>query len=184
MYRAFLILVAGIAVSGCAGSPATRQADGAAQARATFPLQTAWHNGAQVFYITTDISDAGMASMMGSNFAPRLTDAVPAIPKRPGEKSALERVYKFTNDVQDAVFASIPNPIGPSSRDAAYSPLWQVFWVEWKPGIGTSVLKSEEAILAAEERGAVDLTRTSIVINCPIVGSPAGVLPGVVISRR
>ncbi len=183
MYRASLSLILCLAVSACVGSPTSLTQNRAAAPTATFPLQSAWHNGAQVFYITTDISDAGMAGMMGSNFAPRLADAVPAFPKPPGEKSALERGYKFTADVQEAVFASVPSPIGPSSSDAAYSPLWQVFWVQWKPGFGPEILKSEESILAAEERGAVDVTRTNIVINCPIVGSPAGALPGVVISR-
>ena len=122
-----------------------------------------------------------MANMMNANFAPRLADAVTAVPKPPGEKSVLERVYKFTADAQDAVFASVPNPIGPTSRDTIYSPLWLVFWVTWKPGVEPQLLTSEEAILAAEEAGKVELKRTDIVINCPIVGSPAGAMPGVVL---
>lgn len=183
MYRACLILIMCAAATACASSPPAPTGDRSTVPTATFPLQSAWHNGEKVFYITTDISDAGMASMMGSNFAPRLADAVPSLPKKPEEKSALERVYKFTGDVQEAVFASIPNPIGPASADATYSPLWQVFWVEWKPRASAAILKSEEAILAAEERGDVEVTRTNIVVNCPIVGSPAGALPGVVISR-
>ena len=41
-------------------------------------------------------------------------------------------------------------------------------------------LKSEEAVLAAAERGAVVLASTRVVLNCPIVHrGPKGALPGV-----
>lgn len=172
-WRLVVGLAAAAVLAGCASAPPT----------VTLARQSGWHEGKQVYYITTDISEAGMANMMNANFAPRLADAVTAVPKPPGEKSVLERVYKFTADAQDAVFASVPNPIGPTSRDTIYSPLWLVFWVTWKPGVEPQLLTSEEAILAAEEAGKVELKRTDIVINCPIVGSPAGAMPGVVISR-
>ena len=182
MLRAATLGIVSCAISACAGTPLKGVRADAASATATLPMQSAWHNDRRVFYISTDISDSAMATMMGSNFAPRLADAVPSAVRQPGEKTALERVYKFPGDTQDAVFASVPDPVGPSSRDAAYSPLWQVFWVTWKSATPARVLKSEEAILAAEERGEVELTRTGIVINCPIVGSDAGSLPGVTLS--
>ena len=182
MLRAAAVGIVSCAISACAGTPLKDVRANAASATATLPLQSAWHNDRKVFYISTDISDSAMATMMGSNFAPRLADAVPSALRQPGEKSALERVYKFSGDTQEAVFASVPDPVGPASRDAAYSPLWQVFWVTWKAAKPARVLKSEEAILAAEERGEVELARTGIVVNCPIVASDAGSLPGVKIS--
>jgi hypothetical protein len=182
MLRAAAVGIVSCAISACAGTPLKDVRADAASATATLPLQSAWHNDRKVFYISTDISDSAMATMMGSNFAPRLADAVPSALRQPGEKSALERVYKFSGDTQEAVFASVPDPVGPASRDATYSPLWQVFWVTWKAAKPARVLKSEEAILAAEERGEVELARTGIVVNCPIVASDAGSLPGVKIS--
>jgi len=182
MLRAAAVGIVSCAISACAGTPLKDVRANAASATATLPLQSAWHNDRKVFYISTDISDSAMATMMGSNFAPRLADAVPSALRQPGEKSALERVYKFSGDTQEAVFASVPDPVGPASRDATYSPLWQVFWVTWKAAKPARVLKSEEAILAAEERGEVELARTGIVVNCPIVASDAGSLPGVKIS--
>ena len=182
MLRAAAVGIVSCAISACAGTPLKDVRADAASATATLPLQGAWHNDRKVFYISTDISDSAMATMMGSNFAPRLADAVPSALRQPGEKSALERVYKFSGDTQEAVFASVPDPVGPASRDATYSPLWQVFWVTWKAAKPARVLKSEEAILAAEERGEVELARTGIVVNCPIVASDAGSLPSVKIS--
>lgn len=184
MLKIVAVGILGGALSACAGSPSTHTVDGAASATVSFPLQSAWHNDQRVFYISTDISDRAMATMMGSNFAPRLADAVPSEQRAPGEKSALERVYKFSDDSQEAVFASVPNPVGPTSRDAGYSPLWQVFWVTARATKPLTVLKSEEAILAAQERGEVEITRSGIVINCPIVGVEAESLPGVKMLRR
>jgi hypothetical protein len=184
MFRYLAVGIASCALLACAVSPQTITGDGAASPTVTLPLQSAWHDDQRVFYISTDISDAAMAAMMGSNFAPRLADAVPSVPRPPGERSALERVYKFSDDSQEAVFASVPSPVGPLSRDTAYSPLWQVFWVTWKSAKPLTVLKSEETILAAQERGEVEITRTGIVINCPVVASEAGSLPGVKISLR
>ena len=42
------------------------------------PLSKAWFESQIVEYITTDISDANMARMMGANYVPRLRDALEA----------------------------------------------------------------------------------------------------------
>ena len=70
--------------------------------------------------------------------------------------------------------------MGSASRDAAYSPLWQMVKVTWAVGKTPQTLKSEEAVLAAIDSGAVTLEPTSVVLNCPIVHrGPKGALPGV-----
>ena len=108
-----------------------------------------------------------------------MRDAIPTYPKPPEQKDVLERVYKFPNGEQDAVFASIPNPVGPLSSDAQYSPLWILYAVRIVGGRNSELLSSEEAILAAQDAGKVTVTRTAIVINCPIVGTErGGLLPG------
>ena len=71
------------------------------RAVANLPLLQGWYEGKVVFYITTDVSDAGVAQEKGANFAPRLAYALPAA------------------GTQSAVFASAPNPVGPLSRDVA-----------------------------------------------------------------
>jgi hypothetical protein len=147
------------------------------------PVSWGWYNGERVYYVTTDITDPPMARGAGVNLAVRMRDAIPEYPKPPEQKDVLERVYKFPNGEQDAVFASIPNPIGPTSSDAQYSPLWLLYAVRIVAGRTSGPLTSEEAILAAENGGAVTITRTAIVINCPIVGTEhCGVLPGMKLS--
>lgn len=140
------------------------------------PLSRAWFEGRVVEYITTDISDAGMARMMGANHVPRLRDALAA----PARGSVVERVYKFVDGEQISVFASAPVPAGPDNRDKAYSPLWRVAEVRWRVAPRGRVLTSEEALLAAKERGELTIVDTDVVVNCPITrGADGQALRGV-----
>lgn len=134
------------------------------------PLSRAWVDGQIVEYITTDISDPDMARMMGSNYVPRLAAAV----KSEKSQSLVEKVYKFPNEEQLSIFQSAPNPVGVNNQDKNYSPLWQVVNVRWKKSAFVQVLKSEEALLAAQERNEVELESTNIVINCPVIRNAAG----------
>jgi len=103
------------------------------------PLSRAWVDGRTVEYVTTDISDASMATMMGANHVPRLADAVRALPGQ----SLLERVYKFPKAEQISIFQSAPNPLGPENRDKSYSPLWRVVMVHWASPALVRELQSE-----------------------------------------
>ena len=91
----------------------------------------------------------------------------------PGQ-SLVERVYKFPNEEQISVFQSAPNPVGSENRDRSYSPLWRVVQVRWQDQKLRRELKSEEELLAAEERKEVTLELTDIVINCPVTRSANG----------
>lgn len=144
------------------------------------PVLSGWFEGAEVFYITTDVSHADVAEAKGANFAPRLAAALPSGPPVPGRPSSLDKVYAVTNFKQASIFASAPFPMGAASRDTAYSPLWQMVKVTWTAGATPQELKSEEAVLAAVDRGAVTLEPTPVILNCPIVHrGPLGALPGV-----
>ena len=148
--------------------------------QASVPVLRGWFEGDEVFYITTDVSHADVAQAKGANFAPRLAAALPAGPPVPGRRSSVDKVYAVTNFKQDSIFASAPHPMGSASRDTAYSPLWQMIKVTWAGGAAPQTLKSEEAVLAAVDRGAVTLEATPVVLNCPIVHrGPKGALPGV-----
>jgi hypothetical protein len=148
--------------------------------QASIPVLRGWFDGEEVFYVTTDVSHADVADAKGANFVPRLADALPAGPPVPGRRSPVDKVYAVTNFKQESIFASAPFPMGSASRDTAYSPLWQMVKVTWAAGKAAQTLKSEEAVLAAVESGAVTLELTRVVLNCPIVHrGPKGALPGV-----
>lgn len=139
------------------------------------PRQRAWVDDRRVEYVTTDISDAAMARQAGVNHVPRLADALGA-----GQASLTERVYKFADGAQISVFASGPAAVGSARPDPNYSPLWRLVLVRWKAGASSHELRSEEALLAAESAGEVELDVTGIVVNCPITrGVDGSALRGV-----
>ena len=51
----------------------------------------------------------------------------------------------------------------------AYPPLWAITKVTWKPGATPRLLTSYTAIEQAESAGQVALTKTTLVVNCPLV---------------
>lgn len=162
-----LALVLGL-LTGCATGP------GVSSGTASHvPLLQGWYEGAVVFYITTDVSDAEVAKAKGANFAPRLAMALPVATPGTPTRSSVDKVYAVTNFKQSSVFASAPRPLGHLNREAAYSPLWQMVKVTWRPGASARVLTSEEAVLDAVEKGLVELQVTRVVLNCPIVPAPA-----------
>ncbi len=149
-----------MSLAGCAAGPA----------EVRLPLHRAWVDGRQVDYVTTDISDAAMARQEGVNHVPRLALALGA----PGRPSVTERVYKFVNGEQITVFQSAPLPAGGANADPNYSPLWRMVLVRWARPSSVRELRSEEQILAAQERGELALEVTDIVVNCPITRSVDG----------
>jgi hypothetical protein len=140
------------------------------------PLSRAWVGGRLVEYVTTDISDLGMARMMGANHVPGLAAAL----KLPPGQGLVERVYKFAHDEQISIFQSAPHPVGAENQDRSYSPLWRVVLVRWTDPARMRELKSEEELLAAEDRRELTLEVTGIVVNCPVTrGLGGGALKGV-----
>ncbi len=131
------------------------------------PLLAGWYQGKLVHYVSTDMSDQGMAQQAAANYVPRLQHALR--PTVPGQPSAVDRVYKFPNFKQGSVFPSAPRPAGYASSSTEYTPLWVVYMVSWLPGATPRVLRSEEEVLDAEEKKLVSILPTRIVVNCPIL---------------
>lgn len=163
--RTFAFTLVAWLLAGCA-SPVFD----AGRTEAVLPLNRAWIDGRMVEYVTTDISDLRMASVLGVNFVPRLTQAVKATPG----SSVLERVYKFQNDEQISVFQSAPDPVGAENLDQSYSPLWRLVLVKWADKSKARELRSEEEVLKAADRDELALEVTDIVINCPVVRGRGG----------
>ncbi len=183
--RRQLLAVGGLAaaVSACTSLP-TAQGPGSAGLMLTLPLLRGWFEGVEVLYITTDVSHADVAQAKDATFAPRLATALPsAVPQTaggpPARSASVDKVYAVTNFEQGSIFASAPSPVGPASRDTAYTPLWQMVKLTWRAGHTARLLKSQEEVLAAAEAGQLEQEPTPVVLNCPIVqrGGTGG-LPG------
>lgn len=162
-HAAVLLLIA--MLSGCA-SPFFD----VGRTETVLPVSRAWVDGRVVEYVTTDVSDAAMAQMAGANHAPRLQGAIAG----PGRPSILERVYKFSGGEQISIFQSAPGPVGSASARSSYSPLWRVALVHWPKGSSVAEFRSEEALLAAQDKGLLSIEVTDVVVNCPVTRAADG----------
>lgn len=165
MRRTLLLFASATLLAGCA-SPFFD----VGRTETVLPVSRAWVDGQIVEYITTDISDRAMATMLGANHVPSLAAAIRTAPGQ----GFVERVYKFPNEEQISIFQSGPRPVGPANQDRSYSPLWRVVMVRWlEPARGREI-RSEEELLAAEEKRLVALEVTDIVVNCPVTRASGG----------
>lgn len=142
------------------------------------PLVRGLYDGKDVFYITTEASDSGVASAL-TNFTNFPVTFAPALAKTPPAASA--NIYLFKNGVKGpGIMGFQPQVVDSIPGTAKYSPLWRVNVVEWKDPTNATILGSEADVLAAASNGQVTITPTPIVVNCPIVqwgGNKDGTIP-------
>jgi hypothetical protein len=77
----------------------------------------------------------------------------------------LAPIWTFTNGA-----AGQRNVIDTVPGEKDYSPLWAVSKVTWAEGKTPRVLKSADEVKAAAKAGEVTIAKTSIVVNCPVLG--------------
>ncbi len=143
---------------------------------AGLPIVSGFYKGRVALYVSTDTSDQSVARANHLNYVPRLAGSIAG--------GAVDDIYLFANVHQGNVIPSAPTPTGSENANPAYTPLWQVSYVSWKPGTHPRELRSEEAILEARTDGLVTIRKTNIVINCPVFYTPTGgLLPGVHFQR-
>lgn len=82
---------------------------------------------------------------------------------KPGNK--LAPIWTFTNGApgQRNIVDTVPGR-------ADYSPLWQVERVTWADGATPRVLRSAAEVRAARSGGELTIERTTMVVNCPVLG--------------
>ncbi|MBI3608177.1 MAG: hypothetical protein HY207_09430 [Nitrospirae bacterium] len=161
-----LSLAVGVAL---AAATLATPAPAAAKPKITLPLVQGLYNGESVWYISTEASDAGLATATGATYAPKLSTAIGV--------GATADLFHVTNFDQPNVLDSVPSPVGPGNTDPDYSPLWRIHLVTWRVGVKPVLLTSEQAVLDAEAAGNVTIEATSIVVNCPVIATPSGHLP-------
>jgi hypothetical protein len=133
----------------------------------TLPLTRGYVSGFEVFYISTEASDKGLADHL-TNFTHSRVSFTPALKNSPAQ--SLGNIYVFANGIKGSgPLGFQPNVADSRPGDSAYSPLWRINNVEWKQGISQSELKSEADILSAQKSGELTITPSDAVVNCPFV---------------
>jgi hypothetical protein len=81
---------------------------------------------------------------------------------RPGNE--VVPLWTVTNGVKGQLNIADVTP-----GQTAYPPLWAIIKVTWKPSAPKRLMTSLAAIRRAQTAGDVTLTKTSLVVNCPLV---------------
>ena len=145
------------ALSACAPSAAAAQT----QPTAALPVNKAFVDGKEIYFVHLEASDEKAAQQM-TDMMKSPTLFVPSLAKVPAE--ALANVYSFKNGAEGQV-SVFDNPPGAEG----YTPLRQVNVVVWAEGKTPRVLKSVAEVLAAQEAGELAVKATGIVANMPFI---------------
>ncbi len=121
----------------------------------TLALLTGYYDNHPVLFLATDSSDKNDAMSHHINDSANLAKAL----------SSADEIYLVTNG-KDAghgpVFSSQPG-------ESDYTPLWQEVQVTWKDPSKAVALGQDTQITDLAQKGLLTLTKTGIVLNCPII---------------
>jgi hypothetical protein len=155
----------------------------------TLALAKGFSGGKRVLYISTEASDAGAAAIERATFVPALKATggfVPIDVVANGTHQGLGFVAlhgRLSEDASAANAATLGSsmnvlstfPLGPTA--AAYSPLWNVTVLAWKPAAGAAhrdVVLTGPTEIAAHEAdltgpGGKPVGPVGFVVNCPVI---------------
>ena len=140
MSRLITLTLTVIAVAAFASTATAGQATAHAASAGKKPVTTGFYRGHTVGYY---------------DFGP--------IKLEPGNR--LAPIWTVTNGVpgQHNIIDTVPGA-------ADYTPLWQLNKVTFKAGAKPHLLRSRAEVQAASRAGEVTITRTSTIVNCPVLG--------------
>jgi hypothetical protein len=154
-----VVMLSMFIISGCQNKPMGNTAK--------VPVGRAYAEGKEIYFTHTEASDSEIAQML-TDMMDSPVFYVPSLAQVPD--SALANVYAFSNGLegmgplgfQPDVFDNPPGSDG-------YTPLRRLNVVNWVEPENATELKSAEAVLAAEQAGAVTIEQPGIVINMPFI---------------
>jgi len=124
-------------------------------------------DGRTIYYIVTDATPSGPASMMGVTPAPTSASLIAS--------SAAVDLFQFNSGIigsgplgfQAGIAASAPG-------DANYSPMWRIFMIGWEDPDNASLLETLGDINAFRDEGliTVNIARpmdSDHIVNCPFI---------------
>jgi hypothetical protein len=112
-----------------------------------------FYDGHKDVYLFTDVSNKAQAKALHMNYAPALKKMKPLPPQYFVKGRAAPG--------QLTVFGSEPG-------ETDYNPLWDEFFVTWKPGVKPKKLVRDDQIKALAAKGKLTLRDAHIVLNAPI----------------
>ena len=134
----------------------------------TFIAHRGWGpDGRTVYYIVTDATPSGPASMMGVTDAPTSASLIAS--------SAAVDLFQFKNGItgsgplgfQPGIAASAPG-------DANYSPMWRIFMIGWNDPDNASILETIDDINFFKNEGLIQVgiarpMDSDHIVNCPFI---------------
>ncbi|HXV46567.1 MAG TPA: hypothetical protein VD736_07840 [Nitrososphaera sp.] len=131
------------------------------------PLMKGYENGNEIFFIGTDVSDEGVATML-TNLTGFEVNHAPLLAQTP--EDARGQVYIFENGVEGNGPLGFQIPItNAKPGDERYSPLQQVNIVRWTDLSAAIELKSVNQIIQHEGVGHLAINQTDIIANHPAI---------------
>ncbi len=134
----------------------------------TFIAHRGWGpDGRTIYYIVTDATPSGPASMMGVTPAPTSANLIAS--------SAAVDLFQFKNGIkgsgplgfQPGIAASAPG-------DANYTPMWRIFMIGWNTPENASLLETLSDINALKADGLINVNiarpmDSDHIVNCPFI---------------
>jgi hypothetical protein len=154
-----VIVIAAAAVAACATTTAAFAGGGVPtlgpSSHAQEVVYKGYYDGHLDTYLVLDVSSKAQAAALHINYSPLLGHVKGAPPQ-----------YFFQGRAaagQVSVFG-LTEPGKPN-----YTPLWDEYFVTWKPGVTPVLLKVDDDITAAAKAGKLTIQEAHVVINAPII---------------
>jgi len=134
----------------------------------TFIAHRGWGpDGRTIYYIVTDATPSGPASMMG--VTPVLSSANLIA------NSAAVDLFQFKNGIKGSGPLGFQAGIAASGPgDANYSPMWRIFMISWNDPTNALLLETVDDFNAFKKAGLIDINiarpmNTDHIVNCPFI---------------
>ena len=134
---------------------------------ALLPAGMAYAEGKEIYFIHTEASDAGVATLLTDMMSSPVL-LVPSLAETPA--SALADVYVFENGLAgEGPLGFQPDIFNYPPGTEGYSPLRRLNVVTWADASLARLLKSETEVMAALAADQLTIVQPGVVINMPFV---------------
>ena len=136
------------------------------------PASIAYLEGEQIYFIQTEISDAGLAELLSEKMESPVVH-VPVLAMSPYEVTS--GVYVFKNGVEGTGLLGFQiNVLDGPPGTQGYTPIRRLYIVSWNAGSTAREITSLDEITVAQNAGELSITESTIIANMPILTWPGG----------